>query len=122
MTGACDVLEKWNKPLVLPCIAGSLCVISLLLIGVTAPEFVHTTRELVGSPLPLVTRIISHIHWEWTLPLGCMIAAVLIWGSRRWSRQTSNQADKIAIALSVLGFIAFCLIAVIQMSGTPETG
>lgn len=100
-------IEK--KPILLPCIVGFLFTLSLFLIGWAAPVFVQMFRDFKIDPLPLNIRIISHIHWLWTLPLGCLVASILIWGSRRWSRKTRLIVDVIAIVLAVIVFIAFVL-------------
>jgi hypothetical protein len=61
------------------------------------------------DPLPFNMQIISRIHWCWTLPLGIIVAAGLIWSSRHWSRKTTLRVATAAIVMAILVFVAFIL-------------
>jgi len=104
-----------KRPIVLPCIAGLLCVLSLFLIGKAAPVFVEMYRVFEIDPLPPNILIISRIHWFWTLPLGSIIAAILIWGSRRWSRRTNLVVDVVCIVSAVTIFMTFAITAFVPV-------
>lgn len=108
-----DIVKK--KPIVLPCIAGFLCILSLFMIGWVAPVFVQMFQDFGIDPLPVNMQIISHIHWFWTLPLGCVVAAGLIWGFRHWSRKTNHVVDVVAIVSAVIIFVAFAFTAFIPI-------
>ena len=110
-----DIAEK--KPIVLPCIASFLCILSLFFIGWTAPAFMEMYRDFGVDPLPPHLRVISHIHWFWTLPLGGLVAAGLILSSRHWSRKTTLSIDIAFIMLAILVFIAFVFAVFLPIFG-----
>ena len=102
-----EIFEK--KPIVLPCIAAFLCIVSLFLVGWAAPVFMEMFRDFGVNPLPLHLRVISRLHWVWTLPVGTLVAVGLMWSSRHWPRKTTLSIDTAAIALAIVVFIAFVL-------------
>jgi hypothetical protein len=99
------IIEKGS--IILPCIAGFLCILSLFLIGWAAPVFMKMYRDFGIDPLPPHLRVISLIHWFWTLPLGAVVAGGLIWSSRRWSRNTTLSINIAAMTLAILVFTGF---------------
>ena len=66
-------------------------------------------RDFGVNPLPLHLRVISRLHWVWTLPVGTLVAVGLMWSSRHWPRKTTLSIDTAAIALAIVVFIAFVL-------------
>jgi hypothetical protein len=102
-----------KKPIVLPCIAAVLCLLFFLLIGWASPVFLEMYRDFGVDPLPLSLRVISIIHWSWTLPLGGLVAAGLVWGSRHCPRKTTVLIDAVAIALAAGLFVMF-IVSVFQ--------
>lgn len=100
-----DIAPAEKKPVVLPCTAALLCLLSFSVIGWAAPEFAEIYRDF-GIDLPRI-RALSLIHWSWTIPMGCLVAAVLIRGSRHWSRSTNLKVDIAAIILAIALFVAF---------------
>jgi hypothetical protein len=106
-----------KKPIVLPCIAGTLCVLCLFVIGQAGTVFPEMYKDFGIDPLPWNVRVISLFHWFWTLPLGIAISVLLIWGSRRWSRKTNRIADVACIVLAILIFFGFTFVAFMPCGG-----
>ena len=102
-----------KKSVLLPCIAACLCLLSLSVIGWLGPVFGALFRGHDDGldPLPVDRQIIFHIHWCWTIPIGCIVAAILLWGSRQWSRRTSAVVSVAAIISAVGAIIAFLVTA-----------
>lgn len=61
------------------------------------------------DPVSPRLMVISHIHWSWTLPLGCLLALAVFWCSRRWSQKTNVLVAVAAIWIAVIIFGAFGL-------------
>jgi len=104
-----------RKPIVLPCIAGALCIASLFIIGKAGTAFPEMYRDFGIDPLPWNIRVISLFHWFWTLPLGCLVATVLLWGSRQWTRKRSLLVAGLATVFAVMLFFAFAFIAMMPI-------
>lgn len=105
-----------KKSIVLACLAGFFCTVSLFLIGWTAPVFVGMYRDLGVDPLPANIRIISHIHWFWTMPIGCLIAGIMIWGSERWwSQKASVAVNMTVMSVAVLVLMLFAFTSVLSV-------
>ncbi len=102
-----ETTKAEKLPVAAPCVASVLWLLSLLFMGWTAPVFLEMFRDFGVDPLPYPLRLISHLHWHWTLPLGGLIAAGLLWSSRHWSRRTTLAVDAVAMALAVVALIAF---------------
>ena len=100
-----EIASVDTKPVVLPCTAALLCLLSFSAIGWAAPVFAEIFRDFGVDSLQL--RALSGIHWGWTLPLGCIVAAVLIRGSRQWSRRTNLKVDIAAIIFAIVMLLAF---------------
>ena len=96
-----------KKSGLLPCIAGTLCVLILFSIGLVAQVFTAMWRDFYIDPQPIPHQIVSLIHWAWTLPLGIVIAAALIFGSRRWSRRVTTIVSLLIILLAIVMLLAF---------------
>lgn len=116
---ATDKLEK--KPIVLPCIAGCICILSLLLMGTAAPAFLEMYRDFGIDPLPVPLRVIAIFHWMWTVPVGLLVALVLIWGTRHWSRATNLRIDVTAIVLAITMVVAFAYTILFTRVGGMRT-
>jgi hypothetical protein len=105
-----------KKPIALPCIAGVLTILSLFLIGIEGSVFPEMYRDFGIDSLPWNIRFISYFHWHWTLPFGCLLAAAILWGSRRWHRERSILVAGLAAALAVVLFFAFACISMMPVS------
>lgn len=111
-----DIVEK--KPIVFPCIAGFLRVPSLFMVGWAGPVFVEMFRDFGIDPLPLDMQIISRIRWFWIFSLYCLIAAMLISGSRQWARKMNLIVDVLSIVLAVTLSFAFAFTAFLPIFNT----
>ena len=108
-----ETTEK--KPIVLPCIAAVLSIASLFLIGQAGPAFSEMYKDFGVDALPWNIQFISCFHFLWTLPLGCLVAGVLLWGSRRWTRRRSLLVAGLAAGLAVVCFFVFVFISMMPI-------
>lgn len=82
---------------------------AFLLVGLSGPVFMEMFPDFGMDPLPLRLKVVSVLHWWWTLPLGLGVAFVLAKGRRRWSVRTNRIAGVAIIMLSVAILLAFAL-------------
>jgi hypothetical protein len=96
---------------VMPLVAGTICILALLLVGLSAPVFTKIYHECGIDPLPLRLKVVSMIHWWWTLPAGVAVALVLARGRQRWCVRTNRIVGAITILLSFAVLVAYALSA-----------
>jgi hypothetical protein len=130
LTGVCGAERDWRCPSIgdespavsssqcrmsrhdpnrMPYVAGTLGVIALFLVGVSAPVFMEMFRDFGMDPLPPHLRVVSAIHWWWTVPVGFGIAIALASGRDRWSMWTNRIASATVIVFWVAILLAFAL-------------
>ena len=101
--------EGSSRVSVMPYVAGTLCILAFLLVGLAAPVFMEMFRDFGIDPLPPRLRIVSVIQWWWTVPLAVGIALLLVRGRTRWSVRASRIAGITIIIVSVAILLAFGL-------------
>ena len=102
-------MNQEDSKSVMPYVAGVLCIMAFLLVGLSAPVFMEMFRDFGMAPLPRHLRMVSVTHWWWTVPLGLGVAVVLAKGRQRWSLRTNRITAVTIIMFSIAVVLAFAL-------------
>ncbi len=88
-----------RHPVVLPIIASLLCLAMLTMAGLTGPVFAEMIQDFELDPLSTRLKIATSLRWYWTMPIGALMAFILMRGSRVWSRHTNMIVDIAVICI-----------------------